>query len=58
MWKYLELENVLDTLEFLLVSRLKMTVSNWQRLDRVGVGVRVESQKQLAVSGGLWAVER
>lgn len=27
-WKYLELENILDTLEFLLVSELKMYVSN------------------------------
>lgn len=27
-WKYLELEDILDTLEFLLVSELKMYVSN------------------------------
>lgn len=53
MSKYLELENVLDTFEFLLVSGLKIAVSNWQGLGRVEMCVGVEDRKQLAVSSGL-----
>jgi hypothetical protein len=57
-WRYLKLENVLDTLEFLLVSGLKIDVSNWQGLGCVEVCVGVEGRKRLGVYGGLWAVER